>query len=163
MASPDQSLPIRPGWYPDPEAHDLERWWDGSAWSDTDFRPKPEPSEIARYFASYRDLSPHSPTNYLAVASLVCGSITVVTAGALVIVAFAMPAIAHRFASASMWTLLTAVVLCCSIWMAVLSARAIANARRHRGKRLVEAVLAFMLSTIAAVVLGVLLGVVLPN
>ncbi|MGX5695037.1 DUF2510 domain-containing protein [Agromyces soli] len=27
-----------PGWYPDPIADDLERWWDGDAWSESEFR-----------------------------------------------------------------------------------------------------------------------------
>ncbi|WP_022888878.1 DUF2510 domain-containing protein [Agromyces italicus] len=30
-----------PGWYDDPEAPDLLRWWDGREWSDEDFRSKP--------------------------------------------------------------------------------------------------------------------------
>ncbi|MBM7831349.1 hypothetical protein JOE59_002054 [Agromyces cerinus] len=37
-----------PGWYVDPEAPDLLRWWDGTAWSDTEFRGMPaEPSARA--------------------------------------------------------------------------------------------------------------------
>lgn len=30
-----------PGWYDDPEAPDLLRWWDGRAWSDEHFAAKP--------------------------------------------------------------------------------------------------------------------------
>jgi hypothetical protein len=30
----------RPGWYEDPGATDLLRWWDGAQWSDQEFRPK---------------------------------------------------------------------------------------------------------------------------
>ncbi|MFF2272860.1 DUF2510 domain-containing protein [Agromyces sp. NPDC058136] len=30
-----------PGWYDDPEAPDLLRWWDGRAWSDEHFATKP--------------------------------------------------------------------------------------------------------------------------
>jgi hypothetical protein len=27
-----------PGWYTDPHSPDLLRWWDGEAWSETDFK-----------------------------------------------------------------------------------------------------------------------------
>lgn len=41
MAEGLQQAAPRPGWYEDPEAPDLLRWWDGVQWSDHDFRPKP--------------------------------------------------------------------------------------------------------------------------
>ncbi|WP_092966959.1 DUF2510 domain-containing protein [Agromyces sp. CF514] len=34
------------GWYEDPEASDLLRWWNGSEWSETEFRAKPEDSAL---------------------------------------------------------------------------------------------------------------------
>ena len=40
-----------PGWYEDPEAPDLLRWWDGTRWSDDAFRPKPTAEESANPFA----------------------------------------------------------------------------------------------------------------
>jgi hypothetical protein len=30
-----------PGWYPDPAAVDMLRWWDGDEWSDSDFKLAP--------------------------------------------------------------------------------------------------------------------------
>ncbi|MGN7138785.1 DUF2510 domain-containing protein, partial [Streptomyces pseudogriseolus] len=30
-----------PGWYPDPHAPHLERWWDGTAWTDHRRTPMP--------------------------------------------------------------------------------------------------------------------------
>ncbi|MGX1563967.1 DUF2510 domain-containing protein, partial [Streptomyces sp. NPDC055509] len=30
-----------PGWYPDPHGPHLERWWDGTAWTE---HPSPPPS-----------------------------------------------------------------------------------------------------------------------
>ena len=40
-----------PGWYEDPEAPDLLRWWDGTRWSDDAFRPKPLTDERANPYA----------------------------------------------------------------------------------------------------------------
>jgi hypothetical protein len=41
----------RPGWYEDPEAPDLLRWWDGAHWSDDAFRPKPLGDQRGNPFA----------------------------------------------------------------------------------------------------------------
>ncbi|MFB6610662.1 DUF2510 domain-containing protein [Agromyces sp. NPDC056379] len=35
---PAEDTTAAPGWYQDPEAADMLRWWDGSSWSETDTR-----------------------------------------------------------------------------------------------------------------------------
>ncbi|MET8686532.1 DUF2510 domain-containing protein [Streptomyces sp. NPDC004732] len=39
------SMTTPPGWYPDPHQPSVERWWDGSAW--TEHRRTPEPTQVA--------------------------------------------------------------------------------------------------------------------
>ena len=46
-----------PGWYEDPEAPDLLRWWDGTRWSDDAFRPKPLTDERANPYAAPTSVS----------------------------------------------------------------------------------------------------------
>lgn len=41
----------RPGWYEDPEAPDLLRWWGGTQWSDDAFRAKPLADQRTNPFA----------------------------------------------------------------------------------------------------------------
>jgi hypothetical protein len=38
-AMPDAPAPP-PGWYPDPDAHNTERWWDGSRWGPLKYTPR---------------------------------------------------------------------------------------------------------------------------
>ncbi|MFB2596871.1 DUF4190 domain-containing protein [Herbiconiux sp. P17] len=53
---------IGPGWYPDPEATDVLRWWDGYRWTD-DFAP--------------RAVDPADSRNGYATASLVFGIVSI--------------------------------------------------------------------------------------
>lgn len=54
--------PISAGWYPDPEASDVLRWWDGYRWTD-DFAP--------------RAIDPADSRNGYATASLVFGIVSI--------------------------------------------------------------------------------------
>ena len=54
---PEDDQAAEPGWYPDPHSPDLLRWWDGEAWSETDFKlpgfdgtPWWHPSSLRRRF-----------------------------------------------------------------------------------------------------------------
>ncbi|GAA2453673.1 DUF2510 domain-containing protein [Agromyces soli] len=44
-------LPIGPppGWYVDPHADDMLRWWDGEEWSESDFKLRPPASSQIRH------------------------------------------------------------------------------------------------------------------
>src|ERR1039457_2843304 len=64
----DMGLPRRddgnpdPGWYPDPSGKAIERWWDGSAWSDQT-RPYAAPTTAPTAAAPiYAPLAPVPPT-----------------------------------------------------------------------------------------------------
>ncbi|MFF9625982.1 DUF2510 domain-containing protein [Streptomyces griseosporeus] len=58
------SMTPPPGWYRDPSAPHLERWWDGTAW--TDHRRAPEapvpPAPFAPYQAAGQPTAPTAPT-----------------------------------------------------------------------------------------------------
>lgn len=139
-----------PGWYEDPEAHDLLRWWDGDAWSDSDFRQKPEESPLLAYVKSYRELSPRSPTNYLAVSSLVQALIEIAAAGTLLVVASRLPSANENLAVATVLVLIVAVVALLGIWTAGQSMLSIINARRNGNRRLWHAVAALVLAVASA-------------
>ena len=145
-----------PGWYDDPDAPDLLRWWDGSEWSDQEFRPRPEDSELVTYVKSYRDLGPRSPTNFLAISSLVQASMALILAAVLVAVSASLPSGTATLGVATLLVLAEVVVLLIGLWSGALGVMAIRNARRHDGKRIQQANAAVLIS-IAAVMLSVVL------
>lgn len=132
------------------------RWWDGSEWSDQEFRPRPEDSELVAYVKSYRDLSPGSPTNFLAISSLVQASIALIVAAALVAVTASLPSKTATLDVSTLLVLVEAVVLLIGLWAGALGVLAIRNARHHGGRRIQQAIAAVLIS-IAAVMLSVVL------
>ncbi|MET9439629.1 DUF2510 domain-containing protein [Streptomyces sp. NPDC006610] len=62
-----------PGWYRDPHAPHVERWWDGTAWTEHRRPPEPAPPAPAR---------PAGPARSKAVALTVAGAVLVAAIGA---------------------------------------------------------------------------------
>ena len=146
----------RPGWYEDPEAADLLRWWDGTVWSETEFRAKPEGSELVAYVKSYQDLSPRSPTNFLAISSLVQATIALVVAAALLALSASLSSATSTLVASTLLVLAEVVVVLIGLWAAALGVLAIQNARRHQGRRIRHAIAAVLVAT-AAVIVSVVL------
>lgn len=144
----------QPGWYPDPEAPDLDRWWDGREWSDTDFRPPPRggalQAVVADYVDSYRDQLPNSPANGLARSTLIASFIELVAAVALLVVVIDLRATMLPTVPAILLAAAGVCVAFLAIWNVLVSSVAIVNARRHDGARLRESLVALACSCLAA-------------
>ncbi|MGR0320613.1 DUF2510 domain-containing protein [Agromyces sp. ZXT2-3] len=145
------------GWYEDPEAPDLERWWTGSAWSDTEFRPKPEDSELIAYVKSYRDLGPTSPTNYLAVSALVQATICLAVSALCLAIAVALPAAMSMLVGATFLIVTEGVVVLVGLWSVGLGIITVRNARRNQDRRLQHAIGASVIAATAVMVAVALL------
>jgi len=153
----------RPGWYEDPDAPDLLRWWDGTRWSDTEFAAKAEDSAIVAHFRSYAELSPRSPTNYLAISTVICAAIEFACAAFLIVFTVTSPGVLQRFGSALLVVSLSGVVALCAGWTTFLGALAVANGRRWGGKRVVPAAIGLVVGAIATSLMVTLLVVGVPR
>jgi hypothetical protein len=153
---------VAAGWYEDPEAPDLQRWWDGTGWSDTEFRPKPEDSELVAYVKSYRDLDPRSPTNALAVSALVQATIALAAAAACLVIAVAAPAALSTLVGSTLLIITEGIVVLIGVWSASLGIIAFRNARRNQDRRLRHAVSSIVVGATAAVVSLMLLTAQAP-
>lgn len=142
-----------PGWYQDPEESDLERWWDGRQWSDTEFRPPPRESAsravLSDYVQSYKDQLPDSPTNAIARSTLIASFIAL--AGVVVLLVLALDLRTARLSTVSAVLLAgcVAAFVFFAVWNVIVSAIAIVNGRRHAGRRLGQAVVSLALSCVA--------------
>jgi len=139
-----------PGWYEDPEAADLQRWWDGQRWSDTEFRAKPEDHELVKYVKSYSDLSPSSPTNYLAFSSLVCSIIELAAALVLLVTVWLARPTSSAIAFVTGFSVAAATIGFVSVWTMVTSSLAVANGRRT-GMRKTHAIIGLCLASLASI------------
>lgn len=152
-----------PGWHEDPDAPDLVRWWDGTDWSDTEFRSKPEDSDLVAYVKSYQDLSPRSPTNFLALSSLVQATISLVVAAALLALSASLSSATSTFVASTLLVLAESVVVLTGIWAASQGVLAIQNARRHQGRRILHAIAAVIIAVAAGLISVVLLVQQVPT
>lgn len=143
---------IAAGWYEDPEAPDLERWWNGTEWSYTEFRPRREDSELVAYVRRYRDLDPTSPTNYLAVSALVQAMIALAVAVVCWAVAVALPTALSTLVGSTSLIATAGVAVLVGVWSAALGIITFRNARRNQNRRLGHAVGAIVIAV--AAVLG---------
>lgn len=146
-----------PGWYEDPDAADLLRWWDGTEWSETEFRAKLDESELVAYVKSYQDLSPRSPTNFMAISSLVQASISLVVVAALLALNASLSSATSTLLASTLLVLAEVVVVLIGLWAAALGVLAIQNARRHQGRRIRYAITAVLIGIAAVIVSMVLL------
>ena len=126
------------------------RWWDGASWSDTEFQPKSEDSALLAYIKTYGELSPRSPTNYLAVASLTQSIIALVAALALLGFAQIDPNLPHELMPATALMIASAAIMLIAIWAIIQGLLSIMNARRHGNRRLTLAIVAVVISTLSA-------------
>lgn len=63
LPPPAEDTTAAPGWYSDPEAADMLRWWDGVAWSESDFKLAPRYVRTAAVGRLAGDApAPHSGT-----------------------------------------------------------------------------------------------------
>lgn len=153
---------VAAGWYEDPEVPDLQRWWNGTGWSDAGFRPKPEDSELVAYANSYRDLDPKSPTNYLAVSALVQATIAIVAAATCLAIAVAVPAAPSTLVGSTLLIITEGIVLLVGVWSAGLGIIAFRNARRNQDRRLRHAVSSIFVAAAAVVISMMLLAAQIP-
>ncbi|WP_235511485.1 DUF2510 domain-containing protein [Agromyces sp. Root81] len=152
-----------PGWYADPEAPDLLRWWDGTGWSDDQFRSKPEESFLVARLRSYRDLSPTAPNNMLATSSLVQALIEVLFTLGIVLVLRLFPSLLDGLTAATAILITVGVVLLLAVWTLITSAASVRNGRRNDGKRLRQAQVAFVIALIVFVLMVAVLLEVFPR
>jgi hypothetical protein len=167
MTSRDEREKLEPtavaaGWYEDPEAPDLQRWWNGTGWSDTEFRPKLEDSELLAYVKSYRDLDPRSPTNFLAVSALVQATIALAAAAGCLVIAVAAPAALSTLFGSTLLIITAGILVLISVWSVGLGIVAFRNARRNQDRRLRHAVSSIVVGATAAVVSLMLLAARAP-
>lgn len=127
-----EPIAVAAGWNEDPEAPDLQRWWNGMGWSETEFRAKPEDSELVAYVRSYRDLDPSSPTNYLAISAPVQATIALAVAAACLVIAVAVPAALSTLAGSTLLIITEGTVVLIGVWSASLGVIAFRNASRIR-------------------------------
>lgn len=144
-----------PGWYVDPEAPDLERWWDGRRWSDTDFRPPPRESAAravwSDYVESYKAQLPTSPSNAIARSTLIASFIALAGALGLLVVSIDLRAANLDTVGAILLAGGVASFLFLAVWNVFISAIAVVNGRRHGGRRVMQAVVALSVSCGATV------------
>jgi hypothetical protein len=69
------SARLPPGWYPDPDAPRLERWWDGTAWTDHRHAPEgPAPPRAAGDASGRAKAVALTTSGAVLVAAIVCGA-----------------------------------------------------------------------------------------
>ncbi|WP_308797717.1 DUF2510 domain-containing protein [Agromyces silvae] len=142
-----------PGWYEDPEESDLERWWDGYRWSDTEFRPPRRESAaravVSDYVQSYKDQLPNSPTNAIARSTLIASFIALAGVVALLVLAIDLRAAMLPTVGAVLLAGSVAAVLFLSVWNVFVSVIAIVNGQRHAGRRAGQARVSLAVSCVA--------------
>ncbi|MDG4864545.1 DUF2510 domain-containing protein, partial [Streptomyces sp. T-3] len=55
------SMTTPPGWYPDPSVPSLERWWDGTSWTEHSRSPQQAEAQAPQYFTQPAPAGPAGP------------------------------------------------------------------------------------------------------